>query len=69
MQARCDKPDEIRFIAAFKTAYVIYPSVEAARRILYVSIYDFWLRKRQNSCFFPLGFIFVMFFGDLFVSF
>jgi hypothetical protein len=35
MQANTSPPDEVQLTSALKTAYVIYPSVQAAKTILY----------------------------------
>ena len=35
IQASTSPPDEIQLVSAIKTAYIIYPSVQSARTILY----------------------------------
>jgi hypothetical protein len=35
LQAHTSPPEEIQLISALETAYIVYPSVEAAKTILY----------------------------------
>lgn len=35
IQAQTSQPDEVQLISALETAYVVYPSVESAKTILY----------------------------------
>lgn len=35
IEAQTSQPNEVRLISTLKTAYVIFPSVEAAKRVLY----------------------------------
>lgn len=47
-ECQTSMPDEIRMISALGTAYAVFPSKEAAKKILYVIFYPFFRVFKNN---------------------